>query len=499
MKAIIYCRVSTKDQANHGFSLVSQERECIKFAQNNGYKVVKKFIEEGESAKTLNRPQMQEMIKYCANNYKVIDAVISWKLDRLTRSLTDYATLSFSFNKMKIDILSATETNGNTASDKFLRNILGSAAQYENDIKSERTIQGMKQATREGYWCFPAPIGYKFVKSESGRSLLEPKEESEYIKQAFELAEKGIYKQTEIVQKLKDKGFNKIKSINHIRRVLRNPLYAGLLKVSWFDEYYEGNHPALISKAVFHKVQSILDGKCTNGIPHNKRNPDFPLTGILRCAKCESKFKGYWATGRNKKYPYYECRQKGCKNLKGREMVEDQFILLLQNLEPEEDILQLFEKVLLDVWRSQKKNNTDEKTSLKRERNQLEEKQNRIEELVINGTFDNATYKKRKQKVIDDIMIKEIRINELNTESNDVSGMLKYCKYFMSNLSELWINADITLKQRLQKLIFPEGILFDGKKVRTAVTNIVFGCLHDINTQKYNLASPRGIEPLLQE
>lgn len=96
-------------------------------------------------------------------------------------------------------------------------------------------------------------------------------------------------------------------------------------------------------------------------------------------------------------------------------------------------------------------------------------------------------------------MIKEIRINELSTESNDVSGMIKYCKYFMSNLSELWINAGIDLKQRLQKLIFPEGILLDGKKVRTTVTNIIFGCLHDINTQNYNLVSRRGVEPLLQE
>ena len=499
MKAVIYCRVSTKDQAEQGFSLDAQETKCTEFAQKNGYEVTKIFIERGESAKTQDRTQLTKMIEYTIKNKEKISALIIWKFDRLARNLSDQTELVKNFSNLKIRTLSVTEDNNDNATGNLMRNIIGSFAQFENDVKSERTKEGMKQAIKEGYWCFPAPIGYKFVKSESGRSVLEPNEDSEYIKQAYNIAEKGIYKQTEILNKLKFKGFTKIKSSNHLSRILRNPLYAGLLKVSWFDDYHNGNHQPLISKEIYHKVQLILDGKSTNIIPHISNNPDFPLRGFIRCSKCNGKFTGSWSKGRSKKYPYYNCRSKGCSTSVRKEKLDEQFIGLLKNLEPKEDVLQLFEKVLIDVWKSQQKENITDKSKLEIAINQLEEKLIKIEELTINGTFNSETYKRKQQEIHNDIHIKQKQIDELKININDVGGMISYCKYFLSNLSELWITADITLKQRFQKLIFPKGILFDGKKVRTTVTNIIFGCLHNINTQKVNLVSRRGVEPLLQE
>ena len=499
MKAIIYCRVSTKEQADHGFSLPAQEKRCKEFALDNDYKVDKIFIEKGESAKTQNRTQLIKMIEYAVKNQKIITTLIIWKFDRLARNLSDQTELVKRFSKLKIRTLSVTENNSNDAQGKLMRNIYGSFSQYENDLKSERTIEGMKQAIKEGYWCFPAPLGYRFEKNESGKSILEPTKDSGYIKQAFMLAEKGIYKQTEIVQKLKAKGFKKLKSSNHLRRILKNQLYAGLIKVSWFDESFKGKHEPLVSKKIYHKVQLILDGKSTNIVPHISNNPDFPLRGFIRCSKCDSKFTGSWSKGRSKKYPYYSCRSKGCSNSVRKEILDEQFISLLQELEPNGIVLQLFEKVLSDAWKSQQKENIKDKSYLEKAINQLKNKLIKIEELTINGTFDSETYKRKQQEVNNSIQNNQIQINELKIDINDVGGMISYCKYFLSNLSELWLKADINLRQRFQKLIFPEGILFDGKKVRTAVTNIIFGCLHNINTQKVKMVSRRGIEPLMQE
>ena len=499
MKAVIYCRVSTKEQAEHGFSLVAQERECRKYILENGYTFGKIFIERGESAKTQDRTQLTKLIQYAIKNKNNVEALIIWKFDRLARNLSDQTELVKSFSKLQIRTLSVTEDNSESATGNLMRNIIGSFAQFENDIKSERTISGMQQATKEGYWCSRAPLGFKFKKDDSGRAILENTEDSVYIKEVFELAEKGIYKQTEIVQKMKMKGFKKINSSNHLRRILRNPLYAGLIKVTWFDDYIEGKHKAIVSKKAYHKVNFILDGKNPNIVPHVNNNPDFPLRAFVKCSHCESKYTGSWSKGRSKKYPYYHCRGKGCSASVRKEVIEEKFRTLLEELEPDDKVLNLFAMILIDVWKVQKKESIELKKTIENDIDKLIKKQNRIDELVIEGTFNSEDYARNSKEIKSEILLKELQLGELNNDENDVKSMICYCKFFLSNLSELWINADINLKQRFQKLIFPVGIYFDGKKFRTAVTNIVFGYLRKVNTQSANMASPRGIEPLLQE
>ncbi|MFC1546382.1 recombinase family protein [bacterium] len=146
--AIIYCRVSTKEQAETGFSLESQESECRKFALNNKYEVDKVFIERGESAKTTDRTQLIKLIKYAVEKRKNINALIIWKFDRLARNLDDQIELLKKFKGLNIRTLSVTENNEDNSTGKLMRNIIGSFAQYENDIKSERTVKGMQQALR---------------------------------------------------------------------------------------------------------------------------------------------------------------------------------------------------------------------------------------------------------------------------------------------------------------------------------------------------------------
>lgn len=93
-KAVIYCRVSTEEQAKHGYSLAQQKKECIEFALKQGYEIDKVFIEEGESAKDLNRTQLKAMFEYCTQKYKNVDALIFWKWDRLSRGeQSDYLEL----------------------------------------------------------------------------------------------------------------------------------------------------------------------------------------------------------------------------------------------------------------------------------------------------------------------------------------------------------------------------------------------------------------------
>jgi len=104
MKAIIYCRVSTVEQAEKGYSLEAQERECRKFAENQSLEVEKVFIERGESAKTTDRTELQKLIKYSVENKKSLDALIIWKYDRLARNLSDQTELVKHFSSLGIRV-----------------------------------------------------------------------------------------------------------------------------------------------------------------------------------------------------------------------------------------------------------------------------------------------------------------------------------------------------------------------------------------------------------
>ena len=129
----IYIRVSTEEQAKHGYSIDSQKEVCASFAQTMGYEVAQVFADEGESAKDLNRPALQELMLFC-NKKNNIKAIIVWKLDRLSRNTSDYhAILKPLLMKHDIKLLSVTEGNDESISGDLARNIWISFAEYDSE------------------------------------------------------------------------------------------------------------------------------------------------------------------------------------------------------------------------------------------------------------------------------------------------------------------------------------------------------------------------------
>ena len=111
--AVSYVRVSSEDQAKGVFSISQQITNNMDFALKNGYQIIKTFSDEGISAKDMNRPALQELLAYCLDKSNKIDAVIVWKLDRISRSVADYtATLSPFFAEHDIQLLTVTDVNG---------------------------------------------------------------------------------------------------------------------------------------------------------------------------------------------------------------------------------------------------------------------------------------------------------------------------------------------------------------------------------------------------
>lgn len=168
---VIYVRVSTEEQTK-GYSLNGQERIDTEFANSLGYKVVKIFREEGISAKDLNRPQLQNMMKWVREHAVDVDAIIFWKWERISRGTEwDYAVLGRFFEECRVTPLSVTECNEDSPEGELLRWITKGTNLYERRKISQRTSMGMEQKAREGIRPCKAPIGYLNVEDENKKEL----------------------------------------------------------------------------------------------------------------------------------------------------------------------------------------------------------------------------------------------------------------------------------------------------------------------------------------
>ena len=187
MKSVIgYIRVSTEEQAKLGFSIETQMNTCLEFAQREGYFIVKTFIEEGLSAKDLNRPEAQNLLKYCDRESNNVSAVIVWRLDRLSRFNVDYhGTIRPILMARNIRLLSATEFNSDTIEGEYMRNLMMCNAEYELSLIRFRTKENMKTIAQRGTMPCKAPIGYRNVRDAQGKGAIVVDEELATILQAI--------------------------------------------------------------------------------------------------------------------------------------------------------------------------------------------------------------------------------------------------------------------------------------------------------------------------
>ena len=157
--AVIYVRVSTKEQTEN-LSLPTQLRACEEYCRRQGYEVLERFHEEGESAKTTDRSQLQNLLTFCRLNKGRVHFVVVFNLTRFARDKYDHFALRSLLQSLGISLRSATEPIDDTSTGKLMEGVLAAFAQFDNDCRSDRTRAGMKAALELGRWVFLAPIGY---------------------------------------------------------------------------------------------------------------------------------------------------------------------------------------------------------------------------------------------------------------------------------------------------------------------------------------------------
>lgn len=464
-RAVIYCRVSTKEQVEEGNSLITQEKNCKDYAQKNGYDVAAIFVEQGESAKTADRTELKKLLSFCATKRNNINAIIAYKIDRISRNIDDYSQIRIQLKRYGVEIKSTSENFENNPAGRFMENIIANVAQFDNDVRAERSTGGMKDAVREGRYIWMAPFGYSNVK-ESGKSTIAPNACAPLVKKAFEEVALNLYPIEEIRAKLIREGLvnqaGKAISKSYFYHLLRNVLYTGW--VIKFGERNKGKFEPIVSEELFQLVQQVLTNRRGKNKHYLIESPDFPLRRFFKHPSGRM-LTGCWSKGRDKKYPYYLIHKFNI-NIR-KEVLENIFKGWLNQFKMDIihfEKLQIFVKLHLDKGLEDKK---EEVERLQNKIPQLKAKQAILLDKNIEGIISNELCRERIAAI--DVEIYQITkaITTLPKASINFSRLISSIRDFMLNPGDVWEKADFKTKIKLQWFYFPHGIEFDGIESRT--------------------------------
>jgi site-specific DNA recombinase len=315
-RCAIYTRKSTSAGLEKDFnSLDAQRGACEAFIRSQpGWELIPESYDDGGfTGANIDRPAFQRLLADV--DAGKVDIVVVYKVDRLSRSLLDFAKLMDRFTKAKAAFVSVTQ-NFSTADamGRLTLNVLMSFAEFEREMIAERTRDKIAASRKRGKWTGgPVPLG--FVASDGKLAIDE--HEALTVREIFAmyLEHRSIVR---IIATLKERGrTTKVYESREgkmrprrawkkdaVLRVLRNPLYAGLTQSG--GALFAGEHPAIVVAEDFRRVQELL-GRPRCGLPPRALVPGYILRGILYCGACGGLMTPASTRRGNREYRYYRC------------------------------------------------------------------------------------------------------------------------------------------------------------------------------------------------
>lgn len=321
VRCAIYTRKSTEEGLDQAFNTLDAQREAaesfINSQRQEGWEALPhKYDDGGYSGANMDRPALKRLLADVQSGR--VNCVVVYKVDRLSRSLLDFARIMEILDKHGATFVSVTQQFNTTSSmGRLTLNVLLSFAQFEREMISERTRDKMSAARRKGKWVGGNPvIGYDVAPQ--GGSLLVNQEEAQRVREIFALyLELGSL--IPVVEELDRRGW-RMKSWttrdgrqaggkpipkNSLYNLLTNMIYVG--KVKFGGEVYEGEHDRIIDDETWNRVQSTLNRNGRRGGRNVGNKYGALLKGLVRCGSCEVGMVHTYVNKKDKLYRYYVC------------------------------------------------------------------------------------------------------------------------------------------------------------------------------------------------
>ena len=500
-RAVVYIRVSTDRQVVEGASLQTQERDCYSMCERNGWEVVRLFREEGESAKSADRPQLQELLTCCREAKPRPDYVVVHHVDRWARNGQDHDMMRNYLLKLGVKLRSFSQRLGEDPYDQFYERIMSGQAELDNKLRGMRSLAGMKTRVQSGRWTFKAPLGYFNRKDANGnKTLIHDEARAPHVIEAFNLFATGLHTKEQVRERVNALGLRGLKgkplSSETFDRMLRNPRYAGLLTVNGWEEESQGDYKPLVSVETFRRVQEILAGRRMTITARKRNNPDFPLRNFVRCGHCDKPLTASWSKGKmGVKYAYYRCQNRHCPspaNLR-RQVLEDGFLDFLRQQQTDAGYLRLFHKVVLDVWNEKQADATALVRKFEKQVDELRERKKKLNDaFVFQQVITADDYKDMKDALNSEMAVVELNLSRARVDEIEVDKVLDFAENLLLNPAGVWQCCSLEQKQRLQQVLFPQAIEYADGVYRTQETSFLFKGLENVSGYEEAVGSATG-------
>ena len=491
-QAVIYARVSTKEQEREGFSIPAQLELLKNYADKNGIFVVKVF-RESETAKKAGRKAFNEMLNFVKE--KNIKIILVEKTDRLYRNFKDYVTIDeikdIEIHFVKEGVVLSEKASSSVKLAHGFKVLM--AKNYIDNLREE-VIKGRNKKIEYGEYPQRAPLGYKNVydKATRHRVIVPDIETAPFVKRAFTMYAKGL-SLDDVREKLAEEGFlvnGKTVAKTTLARTLHSPIYIGKMELK--GVIYQASHTPIISVDLWNKVQTLID----KGNKTRSHNVVFPYTGLITCGICGCQFTAELKKGR---YIYYHCTGKRggeCKTKKEyvrQEELDDVFVSLVKRIANKlpDDVLNRIKSGLKDMQRAKNEYEEFEKKKIDK---QIATIKRRLDSLYIDKLDGKISEEFFEEKNIEwhaeqnKLLTKLQSLNNVSREFYEGSNLLlDFCK----SADRLYIQASPEKKRQILKLI---GSNFIYKSGNVAITlNPAFDFL--LNCDLCRMVGDAGLEP----
>ncbi len=458
--AVIYARVSSKEQEREGYSIDAQLRLLSEYADREGFQVQREFVEI-ETAKQAGRPVFREMLEFLQADPEC-RTILAEKTDRLYRNIRDWVTI----DDLELDIHFVKEAvivgPNARSSDKFIHGIKVLVAKNYVDNLSEEIQKGMTEKVLKGGWPHRAPFGYRNV---DGLLSVEPDpEKAKAVKWLYHRYAAGDISLRELRREFRRAGYPFSIANSTISKVLGDPFYKGVMR--WRGELHAGAYDPLVDSKTWNKVQVLL--KSTSKVPDKVYTGDFTYKGLLTCGHCDCAIVGEKKKG---KYIYYHCTQnRGECKANGwirQETIDAAFAESLKSLRLEPEMHDQFTRALREVHITEMRQRNNELTILNDSAKQLRARLDTAYQDKLTGRVDEGFWRKHHAKLQDELNNVFDAIKGYHHAHLDQYEIGAQLLEFSQGADRMFQMGDIDIKRQIVNLVHSNCQLRSGTLMNT--------------------------------
>lgn len=414
----------------------------------------------------------------------MITCILAFFVDRFSRTGGAAIKLAQDLReKYGVIVYAVTQPSDTTNSSGVLhQNIQLLFSEYDNQLRKEKAVAGMKHKFQQGIWATRVPQGYDIIKINGERKIVV-NEVGKKLRKAFIWKAEGM-KNEEIIGRLRAMGVPMYKQ--QLTKIFKRPFYCGIINHGLLDgKVVETTHEKLISQDIFLKANGIHQANPNYGVPHKTENDYLPLKVFVKCDQGGHPFTGYIRTKITKKekkelvFYYYKCRTNGCKCNRNNKELHQQFQEFLSHYSIKEEFVSAVQYELEHLFHELNMDNAQQEVLLKGQLTEVKKKLSTILEkyhvleTITQEVFDSFYQKYTEEK---DAIEKGLEACSGSMSISNLPVFLENAISLSRKLNTVWTSGDIQLKEDLQKLIFPEGVYYDRKTqtFRTEKVNFIF-------------------------